>query len=112
MYVQIITFRLDGMPSEDFAALCDQVAPQYAEIEGCVAKLFVRDPVDGTRFGGVYVWETHESADAYLREGLATLLVDHPLIADFEVSHLEIVPGPTSISGGPFADTVRRAIVA
>lgn len=108
MYVQTMTFRLNGISHEEFAELCDQVAPGYAEIDGCISKLFVRDPADPDVFGGVYLWESRTAAEVYLREGVASMLVDSPQFADFEVSYLEILPGPTSVSGGPFADVVRR----
>jgi quinol monooxygenase YgiN len=110
MYVQIMTFRLHGISHEEFAALCDQVAPGYADIDGCISKLFVRDPDDADSFGGVYVWETREAAEAYVQDGVAALLVESPQFADFEVSYLEILPGPTAVSGGPFAELVRRVV--
>lgn len=110
MYVQILTFRLNGISHQEFAALCDQVAPGYAEVDGCISKLFVRDPDDADAFGGVYVWETREAAEAYLREGVAALLVESPQFADLAVSYFEIVPGPTAVSGGPFADVFRRVM--
>jgi len=48
MYVQIITFELDGISPAEFADLNDQVVPQYAGTPGLISKLFLADP-DGVR---------------------------------------------------------------
>lgn len=110
MYVQIITFRLNGPTAEEFAALSDHVAPQYASVEGLVSKIFLRDPDDDGAYGGVYLWESREAADVYVREGLAAHLVESPDFADVHVRVYAVVPGPTAISGGPFAGAARAAV--
>ncbi len=106
MYVQIITFRLAGMTPQEFAVLNDQVAYQYDGVHGLVSKIFMADPDDDHVYGGVYLWDTREDAEDYLREGLAQTLITSPDFVDVTARGYEVLPGPTSITGGPIADTL------
>ncbi|PVZ14816.1 YdhR family protein [Actinomycetospora cinnamomea] len=106
MYVQLITFRLDGMDPAEFASLCDTIAPEYADVPGLISKIFVADPDDPEAFGGVYLWRAREDAEIYTREGLAQVLVNSPQFTDFGSRILRVVPGPTAVTGGPVADLV------
>lgn len=104
MYVQIITFRLDGMAPAEFAALNDYAATQYADVRGLISKIFLADPDDDRAYGGVYLWRTRADADAYLQGALIQSLVTDPRIADVHSCIYRVLPGPTSITGGPVAD--------
>jgi hypothetical protein len=103
MYLLTITFRLDGMAPEEFAAVNDQVATQYGDVAGLISKMFLADPDDDLAYGGVYLWETREDAERYLTEGLAQILVRDPRFVDLHTRIMTVLPGPTSITGGPVA---------
>lgn len=108
MYVQIAQFRLDGMPLQDYAQMCADVAPRYAGIEGCLGKIFVRSP-DGARYGGVYLWRTRAQAEAYAEHGLLATLARHPQVVDLRVSLMEVMPEPTAVSAGALAGLLDAA---
>jgi len=103
MYVQIITFELDGISPAEFADLNDQVVPQYAGTPGLISKLFLADPDDEHAYGGVYLWESRQDADRYLADGLAQILVRSPQFAHVQARVMAVLPGPTSVTGGPLA---------
>lgn len=110
MYLQIITFRLNDMAPEEFAAINDHVATQYGEVPGLISKIFLADPDDDHAYGGVYLWETRQHAERYLQAGLAKLLVDDPRFIDLHTRVMAVLPGPTSVTGGPVAALVTGAM--
>lgn len=111
MYVQIITFQLDGMTPDEFAGINDWAATQYLGVPGLISKIFLADPDDDHAYGGVYLWETRRAAEDYLRNGIARVLVDDPRFVDVQARVMAVLPGPTSITGGPVADLVARSTV-
>ncbi|WP_161631657.1 YdhR family protein [Pseudonocardia asaccharolytica] len=108
MYVQIITFRLDGLSPAEFAEVNAQVATQYGGVPGLVSKIFLADPDDDHAYGGVYLWESRTDVERYLREGLAQILVTDPRFVDLHTRTMAVLAAPTSITGGPVADLVAR----
>lgn len=90
------------VPPEDLARLSEANAPLYHGREGLVRKYYVGSD-DGTRVGGIYLWETREAAEACYddawRERVTAaygsepeiLWFDTPVIVDNR--HDEIVTG-------------------
>lgn len=109
MYVLTITFRLAGMEPTEFATLNNQVATQYGETPGLISKIFLADPDDDHAYGGVYLWRTRADAEAYLQGELVAILLTSPQFADVQSCIYEVLPEPTSITGGPISGLVTTA---
>ena len=65
-------FRFTVPEETDWSAirtLMKERAKQFHNLPGLRSKAFILD-VDSREIGGNYVWETHESLDAYLRSDL------------------------------------------
>ncbi|WP_046469163.1 YdhR family protein [Allosalinactinospora lopnorensis] len=106
MYLQIITFRLDGISPDEFAVLNDRVATQYGGMPGLISKIFLADPDDDHAYGGVYLWETRDNAERYLQNGPVQILVNDPRFVDLQTRTMVVLSKPTSITGGPVAGMV------
>lgn len=106
MYLQIITFRLDGMAPDEFAAINSHVATLYGDVPGLISKIFLADPDDDHAYGGVYLWKTRADAEQYLENGLARTLVDDPRFVDLQTRTMAVLADPTSVAGGPIAGVV------
>jgi heme-degrading monooxygenase HmoA len=64
MITAIVQILLAKPMSEDEAARAfEAAAPRFQNVPGLVRKYFLRS-ADGTRAGGVYLWETRAAADA------------------------------------------------
>lgn len=103
MYLQTITFRLNGITPDEFAAINEHVATQYGDVPGLISKIFLADPDDDHVYGGVYLWTTRDDAEQYLQNGLAQALVKDPRFTELRTRIMAVLPGPTSITGGPVA---------
>src|SRR5437868_11831143 len=69
MHIQIITFHLRGVSEPDYRALCDEVAPAFAEVPGLVSKVWLANSTTNT-YGGVYTWASREAMETFAKSEL------------------------------------------
>jgi hypothetical protein len=99
MHVCIINFNLDGVTEEQYRALCDELAPAFAEVPGLASKTWLADPASGT-YGGVYMWNDRESFEAFKASELAAGVMNHPAIANFSLRDFGVLEGPSAVTHG------------
>jgi hypothetical protein len=99
MRVQIITFNLAGIGPEEYAALCDQLAPTWAELPGLVAKTWLANPATNT-YGGVYLWRDQAALDAYLASDLLRGVMANPNLANLTSADFAIMEAPSAVTRG------------
>jgi hypothetical protein len=96
-HIQIVTFGLDGLTHEDYAAHCRSVAPQFAAIPGLRAKAWLSDPASGT-YGGVYAWVGRAAMEDYLQGPQLAALRANPHITGLATREFAVLPAPTRIT--------------
>lgn len=69
MYVQVVTYALDGMPESDYLNIANELAPGFSGIPGLLAKIWLDDP-DRGRYGALYFWEDKAYMERFLRSNL------------------------------------------
>lgn len=69
MYVQVVTYALDGMPESDYLDLANDLAPSFSGIPGLQAKIWLDDP-DRDRYGAVYFWDDKQAMERFLHSNL------------------------------------------
>jgi len=69
MYVQIVTYNLNGVSEQDYIDIAHQVSGQFAAMGGLEAKVWLRHP-DATSFAAVYFWEDRESQERFAASDL------------------------------------------
>ena len=63
MYVQIITYKVDGVSEPDLQGAAGPIAPLIAASPGLISKTWLADPETNT-YGGVYLWESRAAAES------------------------------------------------
>ena len=99
MHVQIITFRLKGVSEEDYAGLCDELAPSYAAAPGLVRKVWLANSETGT-YGGVYVWRDRQAMEAFAGTDLFKSVATHPNLDNVTSTDFGVLLGPTAVTRG------------
>lgn len=99
MHVQIINFRLKDVSEEDYAGLCDNLAPSYAAVPGLVQKIWLANSQTGT-YGGVYVWRDKQSMEDFARTDLYNSVATHPNLDGVTSADFDVLPGPTEVTNG------------
>jgi hypothetical protein len=97
MYVRIVTFHLDGITPEQYEEHCEQIAGAFLEWPGLVAKVWLRD-ADANTFGGVYVFDSKESADRSRSTDIFIGMGDNPNFADVTVREYGTIEAATAIT--------------
>ena len=69
MYVQVVTYALEGMQESEYLDISNELAPSFANIPGLQAKIWLDDP-DRGRYGAVYFWDDKESMERFVRSNL------------------------------------------
>lgn len=69
MIIQTIKFR-SRLPEEEVMRIAREREPQFKAIPGLIQKYYVKPGKDGY-FGGIYIWDSVESLDAYRASDLA-----------------------------------------
>ncbi len=69
MYVQIVTYNLNGVSEQDYIDIAHQVAPQFNSMPGLLAKVWLGES-ESNSFGAVYFWEDREAMERFGRSDL------------------------------------------
>lgn len=69
MYIQTVTYELEGINEEDYLSMATDVAPEYASLPGLQAKLWLANSEDNV-YGAVYMWDDEESMQRYMQSDL------------------------------------------
>ena len=99
MHIQIINFRLVDLTPEGYGALCDHLAPSFADIPGLLARVWLADDATGT-YGGVYTWQDRAAMEA---ANVFAIVQVHPNFADATTHDFAILEGPTRVTHGLIA---------
>ena len=99
MYIQIINFQLEGIGAEDYAGLCDQLAPGVGAQSGLVSKVWLADPATNT-YGGVYTWRDRQAMEDFTRTELFNAVATHPNLANVTSRGFAVLEAPTRVTRG------------
>ncbi len=99
MHIQIINFHLKDVSEADYRALCDQVAPAFAEVPGLTSKVWLANRSTNT-YGGVYTWAGREEMDEFAKSDLFKAVATNPNLADMTSADFDVLEDPTSVTRG------------
>src|SRR6187455_599065 len=111
MYARVVRFRLVGPTHEEYDAQATAVAESFNEWPGLRAKLWLADQQAG-RYGGIYLFDRAEDAELSRSTPQFLSVQMLPMFTELSIEEFEILDGPTSITGGPFAAALAGAGVA
>lgn len=102
MYVQIVTFGLNGVTEEQFHDFCAGETATFAAVPGLLSKIWLREPDDAT-YGAVYLWRDRAAHDDYIRGEIWQSVVADSNLADVKSVGFEIFEDLTKETQPAFA---------
>lgn len=81
MYVQIVTFGLNGVTEEQFHEFCAGETGTFAALPGLISKIWLRDS-DGGTYGAVYLWRDRAAYDDYVQSEVWGAVTADPSLAN------------------------------
>jgi hypothetical protein len=97
MHVQLIRFRLHGITEDRYHALCEELAPAFAEIPGLLAKVWLADAGRGT-YGGLYLFRDRDAMEEFRASDLFATVASSPHFADIAASDFAVIEEPTRVT--------------
>jgi heme-degrading monooxygenase HmoA len=99
MHVQIINFQLKGLSEEEYAGICNQVAPAFAEVPGLLSKVWIANSSTGL-YGGVYFWRDRQAMEAFSKTDLFKTVATHPNLANITSADFAVMEEPSKLTRG------------
>ncbi len=99
MELLIINFNLNGITENQYAAVCDEIAPAFAAVPGLVRKVWLADSTAGV-YGGVYTFETGASLEAFLASDLFAQVGAMKELSAISVRRFGVLAAPTGVTRG------------
>ena len=101
MYMQVITFKLDGIDDTAYRAHAEQSAPAFAALPGLRAKIWLANQQANT-YGGIYTWDDVAAMKAYQGGKIFRGLQANPHMIDVTVRDFSVLAGPTKVTRGVY----------
>lgn len=95
MYIQVITYSLEGIDEEEYLDVANELAARIAGVPGLLAKLWLENSA-GNRYGGIYFWDDLESMQRFGRSDLFEGRV--PEFADSVVEEFGLLANLTAMT--------------
>ena len=94
-----INFNLN-VPVAEYQKMADSVAAAFIDVPGLKWKIWLLNPVT-QEAGGVYLFESQTSLDAYLNGPLVAKLRALTAIRNVSIQQFEVMPEVTALTRGP-----------
>ena len=90
MYLQVINFNLSGINRSEYEAAAAGLTSAFAEFPGLIRKHWFSNDENNT-FGGVYIWDSLESMEAYLESDLFAGVKGNPAFTNVSSKTFEVM---------------------
>jgi len=94
-----INFNLN-VPVAEYQKLTDSVAHAFADMPGLRWKIWLLNPA-AQEAGGIYLFDSQASLDAYLNGPLIGQLRGLPSIRNISIKQFDVMPEVTALTRGP-----------
>jgi hypothetical protein len=95
-----INFNLN-VPVAEYQKMADSVAQAFLDVPGLRWKIWLLNPA-AQEAGGIYLFDSQASLDAYLNGSLVPKLRGLTSIRNISMKQFEVMPEATAITRGPF----------
>lgn len=99
MEIVLVSFSLQGLSEQEYAAMCEQLAPAFAAVPGLVSKVWLADTSEGV-YGGVYTFESAGAVDEFLTSELFAGVGRTPELVNVSVRRFGVLQEPTAVTRG------------
>jgi hypothetical protein len=99
VHIQVINFHLNNLSETGYRALCDEVAPAFAEVPGLISKVWLANGITNT-YGGIYAWASREAMEEFSKSELFSAVATNPNLADITSVDFDVLEDPTSVTRG------------
>jgi heme-degrading monooxygenase HmoA len=99
MHIQVINFHLNDLSETGYRALCDEVAPAFADVPGLISKVWLANRSTNT-YGGVYTWTDRAAMEEFSKSELFSAVATNRNLADITSTDFDVLEDPTRATHG------------
>jgi hypothetical protein len=92
-----------SMPVAEFRTTLASVAQPFAEVPGCIWKIWLIDEAKNEG-GAVYLFQDQQALDTFKGSELVASVLAHPALSNFDFRETDIVKEPSLITKAPLMD--------
>ncbi len=103
MHILIVTFQLNDLTEDAYAAYCAEMAPHFATLSGLISKIWLANSETQT-YGGVYLWQSRADLEHYLTSETFRAIRDSPHFANVSACSFASLTEASAATAGPLAN--------
>src|SRR5215475_6337429 len=92
-----------NLPAIEFKSLLSSVAPPFAEVPGCIWKIWLIDE-EKMEGGAIYLFKDQNALDEFKASPLVASVLSHPALSNFNFRETDIVKEPSIITKAPLME--------
>jgi quinol monooxygenase YgiN len=89
-----------SVPREEFESMAAQLAPAFAEVPGCIWKIWLVD-AEKNEAGAVYLFKDEEALQNFKASPLVAAVLSHPALSNFELRERGILKEVSELTHAP-----------
>ena len=99
----LITKYNYNLPANEFKELLSSVAQAFAEVPGCLWKIWLIDD-EKKEAGAIYLFKSQQALDTFKASPLVASVLSHPALSNFNFRETDIVKEPSIITKAPLME--------
>ena len=96
----LVTNFTYSVPREEFESMAAQLAPAFAEVPGCLWKIWLVD-AEKNEAGAVYLFKDEEALQNFKASPLVAAVLSHPALSNFELRERDILKEVSELTHAP-----------
>ena len=89
-----------SVSKEEYEQAVAPLADKFANVPGLKWKIWILNS-EKSEAGGIYMFDSQASLDAYLAGPLAEAVLNHPALSNFDIKQFTIMEDVTKVTRGP-----------
>jgi quinol monooxygenase YgiN len=102
-----INFKFN-VPREQFEENAASLAQAFAEVPGCVWKVWLMNEAE-SEAGGIYLFADEASIENYKGSPLFAAVLSHPALSDHSIKQFEVMEEVSQVTRAPLGATAAAA---
>jgi hypothetical protein len=102
-----VNFKFN-VPRAQFENAASSVAQAFADVPGCVWKVFLMNEAE-SEAGGIYLFADEAAAENYKSSSLFASVLSNPAFSDYSVKQFEVLEEASRVTRAPLTATAAAA---
>lgn len=94
-----------SVPRNDYEATVSPLAQEFADVPGCVWKIWLMNEKD-REAGGIYLFTDKRAVETFKATPLVASVLNHPALSQFSIKQFDVLDSVSRVTRAPLAQAV------